>query len=502
MSTVGVDVADGFRSVPERVAGALVDQRERSNRLFSWLLLAQWFVMIAVALVISPATWIGAQSETHVHVWAALGLGGLICLPVAALARWRSRSFRTALLVGVCQGLAGALLIHLGGGRIEWHFHVFVSLAILSIYRDPFVLLAITLVVAGDHFLRGMFWPGSIYGDPTASTLLWIEHAVWVVIEVGVLLYGIAIQRTEMKVIAERELELEVKEDRTRRSVASVLKDLEYVEREQDLAYEVNDRLDDPATAKLAGGVGGFVKTLRSVIQEVRGSSDSTAAATTEISASTEELTRGVGELLERAERLSEEARQARDTASKGGEVVSETIEGIDQINDRVREGSESVGQLSERSAQIIGVTQVIQEIAEQTNLLALNAAIEAARAGEHGRGFAVVADEVRKLADRTATATDEIEQLVQSIKADTDRSVDRMRASREAAELNAQKSGEAAQMLAQIVDGSNRLAEDVTRMTATLREFESSSVQVNSALDDLTHQATGLNGLVGRFKA
>jgi PAS domain S-box-containing protein len=156
---------------------------KRTDRLFAALLLFEWLAGIFVAAAISPLTWAGRFSDIHIHVWTALFLGGLICLPPSIVAiKFPGFTF-TRHLVAVAQMLYSALLIHLTGGRIETHFHIFGSLAFLSFYRDWRVLIPATLVVALDHVLRGFFFPQSVYGVNTIEPWRWMEHAWWVVFE-------------------------------------------------------------------------------------------------------------------------------------------------------------------------------------------------------------------------------------------------------------------------------------------------------------------------------
>ena len=147
------------------------------------------------ALWVSPLTWDGADSSTHLHVWAAVFLGGAISLFPALLGWFRAGPPSTRYTIAVAQMLMGALLIHLTGGRIETHFHVFGSLAFLAFYRDWRVLVPATVVVALDHLLRGIFWPQSVYGVLVASQWRWLEHAAWVVFEDIVPGHGLPAQR-------------------------------------------------------------------------------------------------------------------------------------------------------------------------------------------------------------------------------------------------------------------------------------------------------------------
>lgn len=168
----------------------------QTSRLFSVLMLVQWVAAILAAFWISPRAWTGPTSQLHLHVWLAVLLGGAITSLPVCLTLLRPRAAFTRHTVGVCQMLMSSLLIHLSGGRIETHFHVFGSLAFLSFYRDWKVLASATAVVAADHALRGMFYPQSVFGILAASPWRWVEHAAWVVFE-DVILVKMCFQRTQ-----------------------------------------------------------------------------------------------------------------------------------------------------------------------------------------------------------------------------------------------------------------------------------------------------------------
>jgi PAS domain S-box-containing protein len=181
---------------------------KRTDRMFAVLMTLQWIAGVAAALWLSPLTWAGTTSQIHLHVWAALILGSAISSLPIALALTRPGHLSTRYTVAVGQMLMGALLIHLTGGRIETHFHVFGSLAFLSFYRDWRVLVPATIVVAADHFLRGVLWPQSVYGVLTASEWRWLEHAGWVLFEDTFLFIAIKRSIKEMRNIAERTAEI------------------------------------------------------------------------------------------------------------------------------------------------------------------------------------------------------------------------------------------------------------------------------------------------------
>jgi len=187
----------------------------RTDRLFAGLMAFQWLMGIAFALWVSPLAWDGPVSRTHLHVWAAIVVGGVISLFPALLGLFRPGLPSTRYVIAVAQMLMGALLIHLTGGRIETHFHVFGSLAFLAFYRDWRVLIPATVVVALDHLLRGIFWPQSVYGVVVASQWRWLEHAAWVLFEDVFLFVACRRSIAEMRHTADRTATLE-REVRTR----------------------------------------------------------------------------------------------------------------------------------------------------------------------------------------------------------------------------------------------------------------------------------------------
>ncbi|HEV8482529.1 MAG TPA: PAS domain S-box protein [Blastocatellia bacterium] len=212
----------------------------RTDRMFAGLMALQWLAGVAAALWISPKAWEGGSSHTHPHVWAAVFLGGAISSLPIILALSRPGHVTTRYTVAVGQMLMGALLIHLTGGRIETHFHVFGSLAFLSFYRDWRVLIPATIVVAADHLLRGAFWPQSVYGVLTASNWRWLEHAGWVIFEDTFLLIAIRHSIGEMWSIAQRTSEIESLNEGLEAHVAK--RTVELVEANTELEREVAER--------------------------------------------------------------------------------------------------------------------------------------------------------------------------------------------------------------------------------------------------------------------
>ncbi|MDP9192743.1 MAG: hypothetical protein M3P06_13665 [Acidobacteriota bacterium] len=181
----------------------------RVDRMLAVLLAVQYVAGIIAALLVSPYAWAGKDRVLHMHVWVAvLGGAGIIILPIL-LAIFRPGTVLTRHVIAASQMLSSALLIHLTGGRIETHFHVFGSLAFLAFYLDWKVLITATTVVAADHFLRGVYWPESVYGVSNAEWWRFLEHAGWVVFEDVFLIWSCVLGSRETAATAARQAEVE-----------------------------------------------------------------------------------------------------------------------------------------------------------------------------------------------------------------------------------------------------------------------------------------------------
>ena len=186
-----------------------LEANRRTDRQFAVLMLLQWLAGIAVVLWLSPRTWVGPDSQLHPHLFAAIFLGAATNLGPALLSVLNPGARLTRHIIAVGQALSSALLIHLTGGRIETHFHVFGSLAFLSFYRDWRVLVSASAIVALDHFFRGVYWPASIYGISAISPWLSLEHVGWVIFEDIFLLRSILHVRQAQQVAAMHKAQVE-----------------------------------------------------------------------------------------------------------------------------------------------------------------------------------------------------------------------------------------------------------------------------------------------------
>jgi hypothetical protein len=158
-------------------------QRRNLDRMFSRLMVVQWVAAIVLAVVWSPIGWAEKHDVVGNHLYVALLAGAVLTFLPLAMVRTMSGTSATRHVLAACQMLWSALFIHLSGGRIETHFHIFGSLAWLAFYLDWTVLVTATVMVALDHMVRGIFLPESVYGMMHAGHWRFVEHALWVVFE-------------------------------------------------------------------------------------------------------------------------------------------------------------------------------------------------------------------------------------------------------------------------------------------------------------------------------
>ncbi len=235
-----------------------------------------------------------------------------------------------------------------------------------------------------------------------------------------------------------------------------------------------------------------------------------------QVASATEEMSQTTLDMAKNALSSSESAKVSFNTAEKGMNIVDEVVKDIQSLAGEINSASEKLMGLGERSKEIGEILSVIQDIADQTNLLALNAAIEAARAGEQGRGFAVVADEVRKLAEKTASATDDIAEKIKAIQDETELTISVMMKGTDAVNASVEKAANAGSALREIVGSSGEVMDMIQRIATATEEQSAMTEQVSQSMDvvanivkdnagkveSLTELSAELLGIANRLEA
>jgi methyl-accepting chemotaxis protein/PAS domain-containing protein len=266
-------------------------------------------------------------------------------------------------------------------------------------------------------------------------------------------------------------------------------KDREDVEQEiTELMSRLYDAFDSLSTA---------IHTLTDSAEQISRDISEQSVQTNEIVSAIEEMSAALSDSSKQTTQVSREAESAKQEANKGGAVIEQTVHGMNRVADSVMHSAGIIEKLGKSSETIGEVIQVIEEIADQTNLLALNAAIEAARAGEQGRGFAVVADEVRKLAERTQKATKEIARMIQAIQADTKTAVHSMHEGTHQVEQGKSLTSQTENALHAITDKTATVSDIIGNLAAAVEEqshvvqdITRSAHTISASIDNITQSS------------
>ena len=384
--------------------------RIHADQLMLKALLAHLAIVLAVAAFTD--TW---------GVALAVGLPALL-VPFA-IYRMAPGALPTRLAMAAAFMIFSALLIQQTRGQIEAHFGIFVLLAFLLYYRDWRPIVVAAGVIAVHHLAFNYLQAAGmgfyvLIGGPNLPLIL--IHAAYVIAEAGVLIYMAhslrlqALESAHVARLAERIGAGDLVLDDTRATPAMPLLGQVVTMREQ-LAETLTVMRDG------AHRVSDMASDLNAQASQVDRAMTEQSEATGRIAATIEQITHSIRELSTSAEDARRLANQSGEASRQGAGVVETTIREIEKIAAAIGTLSGDMERLGGQFESVANVVGLIKEIADQTNLLALNAAIEAARAGEQGRGFAVVADEVRKLAERTTQATEDISRTIQEIRASKD---------------------------------------------------------------------------------
>lgn len=450
--------------------------------------------------LLSALAWLMSFMYAPVHgTWLlALLVGGVLMLlntyfVFVASYRYGSLGVATVMMMFV------SLHVHQLHGMIEGHFGYFVFIAALFAYLDwrPIVAAAATAAVLHVviHILQGMHYPIYLFPDQEHSWTIVAVHAFYVVIESALLVYLVNISRNLLRVS---------------QGLWTSLESMQLTDGRLDLTARADVRkTSNPLLATLDRVLSSIERTLQSTIQaEIHASevlhdvdhntsqlvenSQHNQSAASSMRASLSELSASFVNVNHAIEQTVEVIASTTHSQSRGEQVVCESETSLKELTQALQETSTVVDSLAADCLTVITILNEVRGIAAQTNLLALNAAIEAARAGEQGRGFAVVADEVRSLAVRSQESTERIGEIVQRLRTSSESSVAMIYASADLAAANIEKNHDVVQVF-QVIGHS------LQEMTELGQSITNSASQQGRNIAELTNQAEHVENVASK---
>ncbi|MBI6633971.1 methyl-accepting chemotaxis protein [Pseudomonas paralactis] len=429
----------------------------------------------------------------HDTLLQALLVGGGTGVVLTALYRviGGTRVMRCALGAGLM--VMAALHINQAHGVIESQFGIFALLAVLTFYRDWLPILVAALTIAVHHLvfhaLQHQGFPVFVMEHHGGWTMIFV-HAFYVVMETVALLY-LAVHSQAEAVEGQEMLEkmLAVTSQFTEKSAQGEDKVRVSLAKRFDHFLQQLTHLID-SVARDSHGLGQLGQELATASGTLEKGARHQLVQIGEMNGSMQRMEDAMGHITVQVEQAVEHAGQASQQIVRGQESVGRAQDEISQLASRINGTESTVQSLAVQAEQIGSVLEVISSIANQTNLLALNAAIEAARAGEQGRGFAVVADEVRSLAQRTALSTQEIKTIIEGLQQGSREAVEAMHASREGVERCVQDSQLAVQMLQAVGEDITHIDQLNSRIVATTREQTSANLEIVERLQSVQNIA------------
>lgn len=444
------------------------------------VLLGVLWVHALYALALAP--WHGTWTEAVTVSLAAAGVPTLLHL------RFPGERV-TRVSVAVAAMVFSALVIHQAHGMIEMHFGIFALLALLLYYRDWLVIAAGAATTALHHVAFNYLQVEG-YGVYIFTHTGWEivgAHAGYVVVQAGLLCY--------LAILLRREAEDTQDLDAMARGIVGQDGRTDLTYRRADARGQVAQNLNRAIAGihEQLKGMRDDAQRLDQVAEQMASSSERASQSleqqsseVEQVATAMEEMTATTREVAHSTQQASTAAREAHQEASSGQQVVRETVEWMEALTEELSASQGAIQRTDEQSEKIRTVLDVIRGITEQVNLLALNAAIESARAGDYGRGFSVVAEEVRKLAQQTQNSTDEIAGMIQGLTEASSDAVQRV-------EKSVERSGQARESATRAGDALTRISEAASRIDELNEHIASAAEEQSATADEISARITSV---------
>lgn len=486
MATEGGAVLDAQNAYREKLrqTWAWADQR------FAIVLLAQWCGCLLLAV----------GNDSHQLASTAL-LGGAAVAPAVAGCLGYPGASINRYLAGVCQVLVSALVSFICHGRMESQFHLFAALTLLAVYRDPRVYVPAATVALLDHGLRGQFLPATLYGDGPADFSRFLEFAAWLGGETLILMALCGMWQRDLLLQAESEHRLQEAAQRLDASVVQRTAELE--EKEKVLQTTIGSLSRVIQQVRRSGiQVTGASTSLAASSRQQEASIAEQAAAAAQIWSTSREISATSKELVSTMDGVARTAEETGALASDSSESLSTMQATMAHMVGAAAGIVSKLAVLSEKANKINSVVTTISKVADQTNLLSLNAAIEAEKAGEAGKGFGVVATEIRRLADQTAVATLDIDQVIKEMQSAVSVGVMGMDKFTEEVRRSEAAVSQVAERMSSIMDRVHDMTRRFEDVNYGMKSQAQGATQISESISQIAQAAQHTAGTVKEFTA
>lgn len=367
-----------------------------------------------------------------------------------------------------------------GNGMVEYHFSIFMVVAIMAYYEDIKLVIIMTLLFAVEHVLGFLLVPTYVFGSHEYSFVMVALHAVFLLLTSGATILQMV---NKKKYTSTLEMDRESKID----LIKNVIKQLSHTSGQitSTAEYLISNTSENKESSN----------SIVASIQEVSDGAQIQVSGAADTSKAMSEMVQGIQNIVEVSSVISKDSINSSKQAEEGYKLLESAI---NQMNSIIRTGeasTEVMVRLSEDSQEIGKIIDAITSISSQTNLLALNAAIEAARAGEHGRGFSVVAEEVRKLAEQSSESASQITRLVENIRLNTEQAVGSLNSETKEVHEGKRIVDEAGSFFRKILNATGNVSNQIQELTALSEEMSAESEEINAYVEQMSEISKGFSG-------
>jgi methyl-accepting chemotaxis protein len=407
----------------------------------------------------------------HKYITLIFALLPFVFLLLSYFAQLNKAEFRMSIYNSLSMTFASISMVVGANGMTEFHFSIFMVIAIIAFYQNVGLIIGMALIFAVEHVLGYFLLPEFIFGAKDYTFSMVMIHAGFLILMTGA---------TVVYIISNRKAtaSLEAEKDQKQALIQNIIHQLNASSKK--LVQSVESLGENTERTLNANK-----EVTESMMNVTRGTNNQ-AKSSKESAIAMEEMSTGIQRIAENSFTVSEEAQKMLERSERGNESIQNTMNQLSKIKQSTDKVAQAVIELENQSNEVGSIAQIISDIAAQTNLLALNAAIEAARAGEEGRGFSVVANQVRKLAGQTDLSAQKITALIQTIQSSTSHVSLLMKEGADEVEKGNLLVQEAKGSFETILESTKEVSSQIQEISAASEEMSAGSEQVTASIDDV----------------